>query len=391
VTQRISVAFANMFDPIWLAGTQYLYNLLFAIKLNDIPIDPVLRVSTDTPRSYYAVLNGLFKRVIEYPHAAPTWGNDLSQRVIRKLIPLLHNEDALLRRYRVDAQFVWLDPGKATRIPAICWIPDFQHLHYPEYFTTQELDFRSNFYPDSARKAKLVVLSSQQVLNDFTGVVPDMVYKARILHFVAQVAPEVYEHDSEGISRHYSLPDKFFFLPNQFWQHKNHLLVIKALALARKNFPDIAVVCSGGIHDYRNPSFFDEILQEIARLGIQANIHILGKLPRNHFWQLARRSLAVIQPSFFEGWSTSVEEVKSLGKTILLSDIPVHREQNPPAAYYFNPNDTAKLASVMQGLYEAKDPGPEFELENQSRIALPERTRLFATAFYEIVRDAVEK
>jgi glycosyltransferase involved in cell wall biosynthesis len=380
-----------MFDPIWLAGTQYLYNLLFAIKANDLPIAPVLRVTADTPPSYYNALNGLFERVIVHPYVMPQWGNKLFQHLTRKLISLLSNEDAMLQRHHVDAQFVLLDPGKVSRIPAISWIPDFQYLHYPEYFSKEELDFRAKIYPDSARKAKLVVLSSQQVFNDFKDVVPGLAHKARILRFVAQVNPEVYEPDPQEISRHYCLPERFFFLPNQFWQHKNHLLVLKALALVRMNFPDITVVCSGGIYDHRNPGFFDEILQEIARQGIQTNIRILGKLPRNHFWQLTRQSLAVIQPSLFEGWSTSVEEVKSLGKSIILSDIPVHREQHPPAAHYFNPNDPAELASVMQNLYEAKTPGPEFELENQSRAALPERTRIFAATFYEIVRDVLEK
>ena len=388
---RISVAFANMFDATWLAGTQYLRNLLFAIKANDVPIDPVLRVTPDTPPAVYDMLNGLFERVIEYPRAMPHWARNLPQRPMRKLMSLLSSEDAALRKHHVDAQFALLDPGRVSRVPTISWIPDFQYLHYPEYFSRQELDFRAKYYPDSARKAKLIVLSSQQVLNDFKNIAPDMAHKARILRFVAQVNPEVYEPDPHEISRHYCLPEKFFFLPNQFWQHKNHLLVIKALALARMNFPDITVVCSGGIYDHRNPGFFDEILQETARQGIQTNIRILGKLPRNHFWQLTRQSLAVIQPSLFEGWSTSVEEVKSLGKSIILSDIPVHREQNPPKVHYFNPNDPAELASVMQNLYEAKTPGPEFELENQSRTALPERTRLFAATFYEIVRDALEK
>ncbi|TIN29445.1 hypothetical protein [Mesorhizobium sp.] len=34
----------------------------------------------------------------------------------------------------------------------------------------------------------------------------------------------------------------------------------------------------------------------------------------------------LLKPSHIEGWSTTVEEAKSLGTPMLLSDIPLHRE-----------------------------------------------------------------
>jgi hypothetical protein len=98
-----------------------------------------------------------------------------------------------------------------------------------------------------------------------------------------------------------------------------------------------------------------------------------------------RQSLAVIQPSLFEGWSTVVEEVKSLGKTILLSDLPVHREQNPPSAEYFNPMDAVSLAEKMIFLYATRAPGPELELEQSARQNFTSRLRHFGETFLEIV------
>lgn len=44
---------------------------------------------------------------------------------------------------------------------------------------------------------------------------------------------------------------------------------------------------------------------------------------------LMKHAIAIINPSLFEGGSTTVEEAKSLLKVIILSGIPVHREQNP--------------------------------------------------------------
>ena len=71
-------------------------------------------------------------------------------------------------------------------------------------------------------------------------------------------------------------------------------------------------------------------------------------VPREDLYQLIRQSLAVLQPSLFEGWSTTVEEAKSIGKQIILSDLPVHREQVESGARFFDANDPNSLAEAAQ-------------------------------------------
>jgi glycosyltransferase involved in cell wall biosynthesis len=117
---------------------------------------------------------------------------------------------------------------------------------------------------------------------------------------------------------------------------------------------------------------------------------ILGVIPHDHIFHLMRQSLAVIQPSFFEGWSTTVEEAKSVGKRVILSDISVHREQNPPGAIFFDPLNPDALAQCLTQVMRETAPGPDFEMEASARQRLPERTRQFGRAFIEIVRQ-VEK
>lgn len=63
-------------------------------------------------------------------------------------------------------------------------------------------------------------------------------------------------------------------------------------------------------------------------------------------------SLGYINPSFFEGWSTTVEEAKYRGKPILLSDLKVHREQAPAKSVFFDPNDPEDLAKKMWDLWQ---------------------------------------
>ena len=62
---------------------------------------------------------------------------------------------------------------------------------------------------------------------------------------------------------------------------------------------------------------------------------------------LMYHSLAVINPSKFEGRSSTVEQAKSLGKKIILSNINIHKEQNPKYAKYFRAEDFKKLSSIL--------------------------------------------
>ena len=61
-----------------------------------------------------------------------------------------------------------------------------------------------------------------------------------------------------------------------------------------------------------------------------------------------KKAKAIIQPSFFEGWSTVVEDVKAVNNFILLSDIEVHREQMTTNCVFFNPNNEGELALLMK-------------------------------------------
>jgi glycosyltransferase involved in cell wall biosynthesis len=289
----------------------------------------------------------------------------------------------------IQIAFVLWGYEKPLTVPSLCWIPDFQHLHYPEFFSKNELAERNANYQRWISEATRVIVSSQAAYQDLTKFTPQHADKARVLRFVAVIPGSVYEQEPVEIASLYHLPDRFFLLPNQFWAHKNHRAVLHSLELARLSCPEVTIVCTGSTRDHRNPFFFDEILTEIARLDIQKNIRILGQIPQEHVYQLMRRSLAVIQPSLFEGWSTSVEEAKSLGKHIVLSDIPTHREQSPHFADYFSTDSPRQLAEILVDLYRNLEPGPDRGKEGSARSELSSRIIAMAASFDDIVLEAL--
>jgi len=81
-----------------------------------------------------------------------------------------------------------------------------------------------------------------------------------------------------------------------------------------------------------------------------------------------------------------VEEAKSLGKAVILSDIEVHREQAPPGSVYFGPDDAQALAARMQEVHAARG---DAALVKEARGRLSARRMAFARQYEEIVLECV--
>jgi glycosyltransferase involved in cell wall biosynthesis len=108
-------------------------------------------------------------------------------------------------------------------------------------------------------------------------------------------------------------------------------------------------------------------------------------IPLSHVYALLRACTALINPSRSEGWSTTVEEAKSFGVPMILSDLDVHREQTTGTARYFGTDDPATLADyLVQAAQESVAP--------LVRSLVPDhddRVAAFATDFANTIRHAI--
>ena len=52
------------------------------------------------------------------------------------------------------------------------------------------------------------------------------------------------------IKKKYNIHKNYFFLPNQYWTHKNHILILKCLASIKSK--NILIISTGILNDYRN-------------------------------------------------------------------------------------------------------------------------------------------
>jgi glycosyltransferase involved in cell wall biosynthesis len=291
-----------------------------------------------------------------------------------------------MRRSQADVVFGHMDVTRRPPLPWVGWIPDFQHIHYPDYFSVEDAAGRDSTFEMMATKAALTVLSSQDAYQDFVTFAPQLASKGRVVPFVSLFPDAVYEDDPLRVARAFHVQRPYVVVPNQWWRHKNHETAIRAAALLRDHGLDLHWIMTGALNEPRalHHNYISDLLQLIASLDLSTTISILGVLPRAEQSNLMRGAMCIVQPSLFEGWSTVVEDAKSLGQRIAVSDIPVHREQNPPASTFFRPLFPEELAAAVERILsdpEPTDPGAA------RRDAL-ERALRYGESFYRVCEEA---
>ena len=80
----------------------------------------------------------------------------------------------------------------------------------------------------------------------------------------------------------------------------------------------------------------------------------MGIVKKDEVYSLIRNSFCMINPSLSEGWGNSIDYALIFKKMILLSNIPVHLEQNPSNGIFFKTKNYKDLAKKILFLYDKK-------------------------------------
>ncbi len=375
---RLGISFD--YDENWIGGSYYVLNLLSALKQLAPARQPLLVLfgSKDAleiaqKTNYPQLKHFEFRRGSMVHRALRLIGRKLGGAVFDDRPPST----------AADLIFPAQDLRLFSRIPhCIRWIPDWQDRHMPHLFSEKELAARKAWQAKLAAGSDVIVFSSEDSLKDFRRIFPESKAPVAILKF-AVTHPE-FESLSQGeLLQKYNLPADYYFCPNQLWAHKNHTLVIEAVARIVKSAPDIFVAFSGKEYDSRNPSFAPALKAKVTELGLEKNIRFLGFIDRREQLKLMSQARAIVQPSLFEGWSTVVEDAKAMNQFVILSDIPVHREQMTNNCAFFDPKNADALAELLVQYQSSKPP--------ITRLNYEQNVTSFAETFLSIVDRTLKK
>ena len=396
------VALTAMGGSDWIAGVQYLHSLLYGHSLLPPHEQGSLHVYLDAAQHHTSDYREvrMFSagmHVTDFSGAGSVPLYIKMRRIARRILrerrwPALSRLDLprLLRKHRIDVLFAGTHLRRDIEIPQICWIPDFQHVYRTDFFSVEERHNRDQQFARVMAEADRVIVSNQCSCADAVRLYPESRQKLAVLPFTMYLGRGWRNADAAKVVRKYDLPEKFLLFPSQFWKHKNHLMVFRAIQLMREHGIDDAVlVCTGFAHDYRFPNYAKELREFISAHKLAGAVHVLGLLPRHEQVQLMRASAAIMQPSLFEGWSAVIEECRSLGKQVFASDIPMHREQFAERVHLFEPTSAQALSDLLVEHWSKLKPGPDPELEAAAEAQYEAGIREFARQFVALCRDVV--
>ena len=354
---RPKVGIIFNYSENWIGGSYYILNIIHALNTLEDQRKPNIVVFTPSEAGYIIVKETTAYPYLNYQQYPNIRQYTTFEKAVNKVFKSIF-KTKLIRKYPKYEAVDFLYPKTinevSTTIKKVNWIPDFQEHYLPEYFSQEEIEGRKKVQKDIICQGDVAVLSSQDAAEDFKTFYPNAKAKTYVLPF-AVTLPDFSKESIDVLRYKHNLPTDYFFAPNQFWAHKNHIVILKAVKYLKEKGVTVTVAMSGKESDYRNKENFDQLKDYITSNQLESQIKFLGFLPREEQLCLFKHSLAIIQPSLFEGWSTVVEDAKALNKFIILSDLKVHKEQIHDNAAFFSPHDTLALANLLQN-YQLEQP-----------------------------------
>ena len=364
-----------------MAGFYYVRNCLNALAI--LPPEEVPTIKVFVPAS--------FSEELIYSDFAPAASWLEIVRVSDEMLDVHSNGSdlqSLVDRHPFDLLFPMLVlPAARFAARSIGWIPDYQHKHHPEFFAAQELRQRDLLFDFLIAFCDRILCNSKSVQNDLDRFFPEARQKGVLLHPISMIPPSSLAVSPQSTLERLGIDHRYVYLPNQFWMHKNHRLVFEAWNILKRSGENIPLICTGGTSDYRHPQYFDQLTDYLTGHDLQKMIRVLGLIDRNDQVQLYRSATVVLQPSLFEGWNTSIEEARSLGKRLIVSDTEVHREQVGSEATYFNKQDAEHLASLVQESWKLSADGFDAQVERAAYEKAQARGKEFGRALIRLFDD----
>lgn len=259
------------------------------------------------------------------------------------------------RSLRVGAEATWL-PRAAARSgvdlvhhgggtvvsptpPALLHVHDLQYLVRPDTFSPVKLAFLRRTLPRSVARARLVACPSEYVRStvvDGLGASPaDVVV---VPHVLGETAPPA---DAEQVRRAYGLDRPWFVYPAITYPHKNHVVLVRALA----GVAGALLVLPGGPAGAESA-----VAAEVDRLGLGERVRRVGRVPAADLRALVGGAVATLFPSTHEGFGAPVLEAMAAGCPVVVAAATALPEVAGGAGLLVGPHDVTAWAAAMNRL-----------------------------------------
>jgi glycosyltransferase involved in cell wall biosynthesis len=250
---------------------------------------------------------------------------------------------------------------KKTGIKSVVTIHDLIPEHFPEQYNPIDVKIYRKKFRYACEQADKIIAISDQTRRDIIDF-----YKipGEKIEICWQSCSPIFsiranEEEKKRISQKYELPSEFFLSVGSIVERKNLLTVCKAFFLLRNDL-DIPLVVIGNGGKYKQ-KVKDFILQHNLEKKIiflsekkeaKTDQEFLSTPDLAVIYQLA---IAMLYPSFFEGFGLPVVESLWSRLPVITSNVSCLPEVGGPGALCVDPNSAEDMAEAIQKVYTDKE------------------------------------
>ena len=248
-----------------------------------------------------------------------------------------------------------------TGIPGVVTIHDLIHERFPDQYSAIDVRIYRKKFRYACENAQKVIAISEQTKRDiieFYNIEPGKVivcYQSCNPAFARVIG----EDEKKKVKEKYGLPEKFFLSVGSIIERKNLLNICKAVYLLRYE-TDIPVIVIGEGNKYEQ-----KVKDYIRQNGLEKKIIFLSESPvakssrsfrtASDFPAIYQSALAMIYPSFFEGFGIPVLEALWSRLPVITSNVSCLPEAGGDGALYVDPHHAEDIAAAMKRILNDKD------------------------------------
>lgn len=229
----------------------------------------------------------------------------------------------------------------------ICLVHDLMHRYegkFAEIATTYEV--RETIFSWVSKIADVIIVESELGKRQFIESYLKRKNKQHIEILPYVVSPHIRDLKEEQID----IPDKYIFYPAQFWSHKNHINLVKAVEILSKNITDVQLILVGSEKNTRVA-----VESYIKEHGLENHIHILGFIKDEQITYLYKHAIAMIMPTYFGPTNLPPLEAMALGCPAIVSNRYAMPEQLGEAGLFFDPDSPEEIAEQIKKVWINND------------------------------------
>lgn len=255
----------------------------------------------------------------------------LSVELVRFRLDVLHSPD-------------FIPPYRGAKHHIIT-VHDLTFLHYPQYLTADSRHYYNDQIEDAVRHADHILADSESTKRDLMQMLSVPAAKVTVHMLGVDESFRPLSQEACGLYREQlALPAEYLLFLGTFEPRKNILGLLEAYRALLQRCPDAPPLVLAGKRGW----LFEETMRAIEQMALGEKVLWRENVPQDALPALYNMAIALVAPSFYEGFGLPALEAMACGTVPVVSDRSSLPEVVGDVGLLVNPDDSTTIADALE-------------------------------------------